>query len=580
MNIRIILAAAAATILAGCSSLKDGEYNLSLVTTGDGHGSWFSKPFSDKGSARGSLMDESQYVTDLRAEKGEDNVILVDAGDNFLGSNATFYYNYVDTLSPYLYPKLAAYMKYDAVIAGHCDFEAGHGVYDRAAEGFRKEGIPFLAGNVVRTDNGKRYFRTGTIVKKNGVKVAILGYTNADNAALMDRSAYTGLEFKSLTPLVQEDVDVFRKKYKPQVVVVVAHTAIGKGEGNNTEKQGLDLFESLRGVDFLVTAHDHSNKVMKRDSIVLMSSGKSGQYVGYGEVKLLVKGGKVISRKLDAKSVSLSNDKTDAAMEIAFEDEFNAVKTFSCSKIGSVKKDLVSREFYSGQCDYLNFLHTLALTYCPMDISLTSTLLIDGKIPAGDVTFNDLKTLYPYGNKLVVLKLSGEEIKKYLEASYDLWIETVSGPEAEHILRIKQAKDWGTGQMVWKLAKSPANFDSAAGIDYTVDVTKPYGERVNIQSMADGSQFEMNKMYSVGITSYRATGAGGLLKAAGLLSAEEVESRTIFKGPEFRTILYEYLQKNGSIDPKLIGKKELVGRWKFVPEGVREVIQKDVELCY
>ena len=580
MNIRIILAAAAATILAGCSSLKDGEYNLSIVTTGDGHGSWFSKPFSDKSSARGSLMDQSQYVTDLRAEKGEDNIILVDAGDNFLGSNATFYYDYVDTLSPYLYPKLAAYMKYDAVIAGHCDFEAGHGVYDRAAEGFRKEGIPFLAGNVVRTDNGKRYFRTGTIVRKNGVKVAILGYTNADNAALMDRNAYTGLEFKSLTPLVQEDVNVFRKKYKPQIVVVVAHTAIGKGEGNNTEKQGLDLFESLRGVDFLVTAHDHSNKVMKRDSIVLMSSGKSGQYVGYGEVKLLVKGGKVIRRELDAKSVSLSNDKTDAAMEIAFEDEFNAVKTFSCSKIGSVKKDLVSREFYSGQCDYLNFLHALALTYCPMDISLTSTLLIDGKIPAGDVTFNDLKTLYPYGNKLVVLKLSGEEIKKYLEASYDLWIETVSGPEADHILRIKLSKDWGSGQMVWKLAKSPANFDSAAGIDYTVDVTKPYGERVNIQSMADGTPFEMTKMYNVGITSYRSTGAGGLLKAAGLLSAEEVESRTIFKGPEFRTILYEYFQKNGSIDPTLIGKKELVGRWKFVPEGVREVIRKDVELCY
>lgn len=580
MNIRIILAAAAATILAGCSSLKDGEYNLSLVTTGDGHGSWFSKPFSDKGSARGSLMDQSQYVTDLRAEKGEDNVILVDAGDNFLGSNATFYYDYVDTLSPYLYPKLAAYMKYDAVIAGHCDFEAGHGVYDRAAEGFRKEGIPFLAGNVVSTDNGKRYFRTGTIVKKNGVKVAILGYTNADNAALMDRSAYTGLEFKSLTPLVQEDVDVFRKKYKPQVVVVVAHTAIGKGEGNNTEKQGLDLFESLRGVDFLVTAHDHSNKVMKRDSIVLMGSGKSGQYVGYGEVKLVVKGGKVISRELDAKSVSISRDKTDTAMESAFKDEFDAVKTFSCNKIGSVKKDLVSREFYSGQCDYLNFLHALALTYCPMDISLTSTLLIDGKIPAGDVTFNDLKTLYPYGNKLVVLKLSGEEIKKYLEASYDLWIETVSGPEADHILRIKLSKDWGSGQMVWKLAKSPANFDSAAGIDYTVDVTKPYGERVNIQSMADGTPFEMTKMYNVGITSYRSTGAGGLLKAAGLLSAEEVESRTIFKGPEFRTILYEYFQKNGSIDPTLIGKKELVGRWEFVPEGVREVIQKDVELCY
>lgn len=528
MNIRLILAAAAATMLAGCSSLKDGEYNLSLVTTGDGHGSWFSKPFSENGSARSSLLAQSQYVNELRAEKGADNVILVDAGDNFLGSNATFYYDYADTLSPYLYPRLASYMKYDAVAAGHCDFEAGHGVYDRAAETFRKEGIPFLAGNVVRTDNGKRYFQTGTIVKKNGVKVAILGYTNADNAALMDKSAYSGLEFKSLIPLVQEDVDAFRKKHKPQVVVVVAHTAIGKGEGNNAEKQGLDLLNSLKGVDFLVTAHDHSNKVIKRDSIVLVGCGKSGQYVGLGEIKLLVKGGKVVSRELDAKSVGIKYDNIDTAMEEAFENEFNAVKAFSNSKLGTVKKDMISREFYSGQCDYLNFLHALALTYCPMDISLTATLLIDGKVPGGDVTFND----------------------------------------------------WKTGQMAWKLAKSPANFDSAAGIDYTVDVTRPYGERVNILSMADGRAFDMDKMYTVGITSYRASGAGGLLKAAGLLSAEDVEARTLFKGPEFRTILYEYFLKNGSIDPEVTGKKELVGRWKFVPEGVSEGIVKDVELLY
>ena len=94
-------------MLAGCSSLKDGEYNLSLVTTGDGHGSWFSKPFSENAPARSSLMAQSQYINELRSEKGADNVILVDAGDNFLGSNATFYYDYADTLSPYLYPRLA-----------------------------------------------------------------------------------------------------------------------------------------------------------------------------------------------------------------------------------------------------------------------------------------------------------------------------------------------------------------------------------------------------------------------------------------------------------------------------------------
>lgn len=581
MKKNILLTAVAALSLASCSALKDGEYNLSLVTTGDGHGNWFSKPLVDGGKARGSLMSQSKFVNDIRADKGRDNVILIDAGDNFLGSTASFYYDYADTLTPYLYPRLAEYMRYDAVVAGHSDFEAGHGVFDRASEGFRKAGIPFLAGNAINKHTGKSYLPSTAIVKKNGVKVAILGYTNADNDRLMDKNAYSGIEFESLIPLVQQTVDDVRKKEKPQVVIVVAHTSVGKGEGNNIEKQGLDLYQSLRGVDFVVAAHDHGSKVMSADSIILMQSGRGGQSVGVGDIKLVVKGGKVISREITAKTVNLNVTDVDKSMEEAFTPEFNTVKAFASSKVGVITEPMISREFYWGQCDYMNFLHTLSLTWTyPVDISLGATLLIDGRLEAGDVTFNDIRKVYPYENKLVVLQMTGEEVRKYLEASYELWINTIANPETEHVLNIKESKDWGTGKMVWKLAKSPANFDSAAGICYTVDVTKPYGSRVNITSMADGSKFSLEKTYSVGITTYRAVGSGGMLKAAGLDSTEAVEARTIYRGPEFRTILYEYLKRNGSINPAVIGNPKVVGSWKFVPESAVDGIQRDVELLY
>ena len=77
--------------VAACSTLKDGEYNLSVVATGDGHGYWFAKPIGDGGRARGSLMAQSAFVNGIRESKGADNVILVDAGDNFFGSGAPFY---------------------------------------------------------------------------------------------------------------------------------------------------------------------------------------------------------------------------------------------------------------------------------------------------------------------------------------------------------------------------------------------------------------------------------------------------------------------------------------------------------
>ena len=581
MRITPILAAAAALTLSACSTLKDGEYNLSVVSTGDGHGYWFAKPVEDGGKARGSLMAQSAFVNGIRESKGTDNVILVDAGDNFFGNGAPFYYNYVDTTSTHLYPRLASYMGYDAVIAGHSDFEAGHRVYDRVAKEMKKEGIPFLAGNALSDKNGKPYFPAYSIIKKGGVKVAVLGYTNADNASLMDGSSVSGIHFESLLPLVQEAVDKVRSKEKPQVVIVVAHTAMGKGDGQNLEKQGLDLFKSLRGVDVVIAGHDHSNKVMSADSVVVLDCGRAGQNAGVTDIKLVVKGGKVVSRKLDANMVSIESEEYDSAMEKAFESDYDEVHSFMTSKVGDIKKDLVSREFYYKQCDYLNFLHALAFSAYPVDISLSATLLIDGKVPAGEVRYQDIRKVYPYENKLIVLRLTGAEILKYLEASYDAWINTVTEPSEDvHVLRIKQSKDYSTGKMVWKLAKSPANFDSAAGINYTVDVTKPYGSRVSITGMADGKAFEMDKEYLAAITTYRSVGSGGLLKAAGLADMKSVEDRIVYRGPEFRTILYEYFKKYGSVDPAVTGDPKIIGSWKFVPDFAPAAIKSDVELLY
>ncbi len=581
MKITPIIAAAAALAVSACSTLKDGEYNLSVVSTGDGHGYWFAKPIEDGGRARGSLMAQSAFVNGIRESKGADNVILVDAGDNFFGNGAPFYYNYVDTTSAHLYPRLASYMGYDAVVAGHSDFESGHRVYDRVAKEMRKEGVPFLAGNALSDKSGKPYFPAYSIIRKGGVKVAVLGYTNADNASLMDGSSVSGLRFESLLPLVQEDVDKVRSKEKPQVVIVVAHTSMGKGDGQNLEKQGLDLFKSLRGVDVVIAGHDHSNKVMNADSVVVLDCGRAGQDAGVTDIKLVVKGGKVVSRTLDARTASIKSEEYDTAMEKAFQSDYDKVHDFMTSTVGEIKKDLVSREFYYKQCDYMNFLHALAFSACPVDISLSATLLIDGKVSAGEVRYQDIRKVYPYENKLVALRLTGAEIKKYLEASYDAWINTVADPsDGSHVLKIKQSKDYSTGKMAWKLAKSPANFDSAAGINYTVDVTKPYGSRITITGMADGRAFELDKEYTAAITTYRSVGSGGLLKAAGLTDAKSVEDRIVYRGPEFRTILYEYFKKNDSVDPAVIGNPKVIGSWKFIPESAPAAIKADVELLY
>ena len=61
---------------------------------------------------------------------------------------------------------------------------------------------------------------------------------------------------------------------------------------------------------------------------------------------------------------------------------------------------------------------------------------------------------------------------------------------------------------------------------------------------------------------------------------KSVEDRIVYRGPEFRTILYRYFKKNGSIDPAVVGDPKAGGSWKFVPEFAPAAIKADVELLY
>ena len=74
--------------------------------------------------------------------------------------------------------------------------------------------------------------------------------------------------------------------------------------------------------------------------------------------------------------------------------------------------------------------------------------------------------------------LTGKEVKDFLEMSYDLWVNQMTSDD--HLLLLNE-KDNSFGRF-----RNPSfNFDSAAGIIYTVDVTKPYG-KITIERMADG----------------------------------------------------------------------------------------------
>ncbi len=569
-HLHLTLFSAAILLAAACTPR---QHELHIVTTGDVHGSWFDEPYVEGQSNKTSLMSVHAWVDSLRDAVGEKNVLLLDAGDCLQGDNAPYYYNYVDTTGEHPFVQFVSYMKYDAVAVGNHDIETGHPVYDRVAAQLAARGIPFLGANAVRTDNGEPYFPPYKVFRRAGLKVAVLGLTNPNMKAWLSEPVWRGIDFKSLIPCAQEWVDRIRAKERPDVMVVLTHSGVGDGDGQMLESQGKDLLQTLQGVDLLVCSHDHRPDVASKDGLWMMDGGARAGNVGHAVVEVAPDK----SRQVRAESVRMDKNKVDEAMKEHFRPVFEQVRAFTLQPVGTLAMELRTRDAYRGMCDYLNLIHTVQLSIPDVQLSFAAPLTFDGTVKAGEVIFNDMFTVYPYENQLYVVKLKGSEIKDYLEFSYDRWIQT----PGKHVLRISDEPDPRTGAKRWSFEGRTYNFDSAAGLVYTVDVTRPAGSRVQIKSLADGSAFDPEAWYRVAMTSYRASGGGEHLSAGAGLSKEESESRIVERHPEIRELIYQYFKQHGTVDAALIGDRAVIGEWHFVPEKVVDpMIREDLGLIF
>lgn len=580
MNFRTILCVTGIVLMTvACGRrLKDGDYSLTVLSTNDVHSTWFDSSYVD-GSLKKSLMAMNWYIDSVRTADGAQNVLLVDAGDCLQGDNAAYYYNYVDTLSPHLFPRLMEYMRYDAIAMGNHDIETGHPVYDRVQRQLVKAGSPFLAGNAIRNDNGKPYFPLYKMVNKAGLKIAVIGYNNANIKAWLAEEIWSGMHFESIKDNIQRDVDMVKAKEKPDVMVVAMHSGCGRGDGTNLESEALDAFNAVKGVDWLICGHDHRPYVETREQSALLNSGSHSRFVAHGKMHLKVEGGKIVSKSFQTDLIPVKAEKADPVMRETFRKEFEAVREFTLREVGVLNVPLRTRDAYAGMSDYINLIHTISISCEPAQLSIAAPLTYNGSVNEGTLVFNDLFTLYPFENQLYVITLSGSEIKDYLEASYDRWINTVSKP-GDHVLKIVPRDNLRSQQKGWSFDGLPYNFDSMAGLNYTVDITKPRGERIAISSLADGSAFAADASYNVAVTSYRASGGGGLLDEIGI-DTDLIDERVVARYPEIRNLIYERLQKDPSIDQEEISDPALLGTWKFVPEPLASKrIEDDMKLLF
>lgn len=541
---------------------KGSTIQIKIVHTSDVHGNFFLWDYVNERPMKGGMSRIYAYVTSLRKQYGE-RLILMDGGDVLQGSPVVYYSNIEVPGTKNLSAEVMNYMRYDVATIGNHDLETGHDVYDKWVADCD---FPVLGANVICKESGQCYLPPYTILERSGVRIAVLGMTTPAVPNWLSPDLWQGLVFEGLVSCAKRWVEVIREKEKPDLMVGLFHS--GKTGGIVTpeysENAAFDVAMQVGGFDVICYGHDHAQncEVVKapdgRD-VWCCAPSNLGNMVCEVDVEIEVHGNEKRLKTLKGKLTDLSFYKAEETRYLHqyFKRNLRNTEYYVSQRIGYFTHSISSEDAYFGPSAFVDLIHRVQLEVTGAQISFAAPLSFSAEIKQGDVYVRDMFKLYSHENTLYMMRFKGAEIKGILEMSYGLWVNRMTQPD-DHIMLLDYILESGSRLGFLNLAY---NFDSAAGLCYEVDVTKPIGERINIISLTDGTPFLIDEYYTVTANSYRGNGGGELFtKGAGISHGELLDRLISSTEKDLRYYLIEYIKERGEIDARPSDN------WRFVPE--------------
>lgn len=517
--------------------------------------------FIENKPASGSLARACTYINNMRKHYGN-RLILLDCGDMLQGQPICHYFNSTKNGEMNIASRAINYLKFDACAIGNHDLATGNDVFDKWT---RECGCPIVAANMTDSTTGKPYCPPYAILDREGIKIAVLGMVTSAAPLWLYGKLRNRLHFESITTVAASWVESIRNEEHPDLIIGLFHSGWNGGtstdlyDENEVERTARDV----PGLDAIFFGHDH---VTRQETITNKSGHKvpclnpscNANSLAVADVTITKEGSRVVCKTISGSICDIKDEQPDLAFMEYFKEAAEETITYCSKRIATIDKPIHAIDGLFGNAPFTDLIHNLQLAITHADISLSAPLSANISIEKGLICIRDMFKLYKYDDLLYVMRLNGMEIKACLEMSYELWTNTMTTPY-DHIVLIANDTE-GHGSLP-KLKNNIFNFDSAAGIDYEVDVTKPYGQKIKIKQMSDGKPFCENRWYNVVTNSYRGNGGGDLLTKGAGIAVESLQQRIVWQSDKGqRQCLMEQMSCSGKIAPKANNN------WKFVPE--------------
>lgn len=453
------------------------------------------------------------------------NVLLLDAGDTFHGQP------FATITEGESIVKVMNAVGYDAMTPGNHDFNYGQ---DRLLELANLAQYPIISANVLKAD-GTTLLEPYVIKEVGGLKIGIFGLSTPETAYKTNPKNVEGLTFADPVETAKKIVEELKSK-DVDAIIALMHLGIDK-ESTDTSYRVRDQVE---GIDLIIDGHSHSTL----DTID--NEGKTTKIVSTGEynnnlgiVNLIFENGKLKSVEptlLSNEAVAELEEDSAISEVITKLTEQNKVITSVVVGKTEVVLDGEREHVRAGETNLSNLITDAMLAVSGADMAITNGGGIRASIDVGDITMDEIITVLPFGNYVIVKEYTGAQILAALEHG------TASYPELA------------------------GGFPQVAGVTFTLDLNKEAGKRVS-DVIINGEPLDLEKTYKVATNDFLAEGGDGydMLKE-GILVTEL---------SALDEVLIEYIKGLESIPAEVRPRMTVIE--KTIQEEPTEVVEEKAE---
>jgi 2',3'-cyclic-nucleotide 2'-phosphodiesterase (5'-nucleotidase family) len=402
-----------------------------------------------------------------------------------------------------------------------------------------------LSANTYDKGTASTHYQPYIVKEITGVRVAVLGLTTPGIPNWENAPNYAGLEFKEPLGEAKKWVPLLREKERADVVVIAMHMGLEEdlrtGELNpgqvTNENEAIAIAKQVPGVDLIFMGHTHRDvPSVAINGVQLLQANYWGRHLARADLYLENDGSRWRVYARSARTIAV-DDKVAADAELLKigEPYDRETQAWLSQPIGESAAELTAAEATFRDTAILDLIQRVQLEAGNADVSMVASFNEKARIAKGPVTVRDIAGLYIYENTLVMLEVTGRQLKDALEHSAKYFRPYEPGKSARDLVD----------------EKIPSyNFDIAEGVTYELNLAKPFGQRIeNLQF--HGKPLLPEQKLRLATNNYRVNGGGGYVMYKGAPVAYR-------SSEEIRELIIDWVERHKTIPT------EPTNNWKIV----------------